>query len=152
MTMHLHKTLTTNNTNAKKKKSLTEKDIVRYQQDLKKHNKKMRQIRCHHMQMNLEQYIDYCNGKYKPKKVLKGKEITWRTIGGNVIVKKDNDLPSYKGETNGTCAKPSPKVYTGDKLVGIATMHKSNIVPIFSDENDKKGKQQAADIAHMRRN
>lgn len=39
--------------------------------------------------------------------------------------------------------KPS-KVYTGDKILGIATMHKSNAVPVFSDE-------QAVDIAKMRR-
>ena len=34
--------------------------------------------------------------------------------------------------------------YTGDKLVGIATMHKSNSVPIFNHEDAK-------DIARMRR-
>jgi len=36
------------------------------------------------------------------------------------------------------------KVYTGDKVKGIATMHKSNAVPVFSDE-------QAVDISRMRR-
>ena len=46
--------------------------------------------------------------------------------------------------TGGPCAlKPSP-VYTGDKIKGIGTMHKSNAVPIFSDE-------QAVEIATMRR-
>jgi hypothetical protein len=39
--------------------------------------------------------------------------------------------------------KPSP-VYTGTKVKGIGTMHKSNAVPIFSDE-------EAHDIAKMRR-
>ena len=36
------------------------------------------------------------------------------------------------------------KVYTGNKVKGIATMHKSNAVPVFSDE-------EAVDIAKMRR-
>jgi hypothetical protein len=36
------------------------------------------------------------------------------------------------------------KVYTGNKILGIGTMHKSNAVPIFSDE-------QAVEIATMRR-
>lgn len=36
------------------------------------------------------------------------------------------------------------KVYTGGKILGIATMHKSNAVPVFSSE-------QAVDIASMRR-
>lgn len=48
------------------------------------------------------------------------------------------------GIVNGTCAKPEPKVYTGDKLIGIATMHKSNMVPVFKMED-------AEDIARMRR-
>ena len=44
----------------------------------------------------------------------------------------------------GVAAAPAPKVYTGTKIKGIGTMHKSNAVPIFSDE-------EAQDIAHMRR-
>jgi hypothetical protein len=39
--------------------------------------------------------------------------------------------------------KPS-KQYTGTKVKGIATMHKSNAVPVFSDE-------EAVDISKMRR-
>jgi hypothetical protein len=39
--------------------------------------------------------------------------------------------------------KPNP-VYTGSMVKGIATMHKSNAVPVFSDE-------QAVDISKMRR-
>jgi hypothetical protein len=36
------------------------------------------------------------------------------------------------------------KIYTGTMVKGIATMHKSNAVPVFSDE-------QAVDISRMRR-
>jgi len=36
------------------------------------------------------------------------------------------------------------KVYTGTKVLGIATMHKSNAVPVFSND-------QAIDISKMRR-
>jgi hypothetical protein len=39
--------------------------------------------------------------------------------------------------------KPA-KLYTGTKVKGIATMHKSNAVPVFSDE-------EAIDISRMRR-
>ena len=39
--------------------------------------------------------------------------------------------------------KPA-KQYTGTKVKGIATMHKSNAVPVFSDE-------EAVDISRMRR-
>lgn len=45
----------------------------------------------------------------------------------------------------GSCTKPiHGKVYTGDKLLGIGTLHKSNAVPVFSDE-------EARDQASMRR-
>ncbi len=44
----------------------------------------------------------------------------------------------------GVAAMPAPKVYTGDKIVGIAAMHKSNLVPVFNE-------QAAKDISKMRR-
>ena len=47
-------------------------------------------------------------------------------------------------DTGGNATLKPPKVYTGDKVKGIATMHKSNAVPVFSDE-------QAIDISKMRR-
>ncbi len=43
-----------------------------------------------------------------------------------------------------TCAKPADQSYTGTKVKGIGTMHKSNAVPIFSDD-------EARDISKMRR-
>lgn len=48
------------------------------------------------------------------------------------------------GDGTGTATMSSPKVYTGTKVKGIATMHKSNAVPVFSDE-------EAQDISRMRR-
>ena len=47
-------------------------------------------------------------------------------------------------DTGGNATLAPAKVYTGTKVKGIATMHKSNAVPIFSDE-------EAVAIAHMRR-
>ena len=53
-----------------------------------------------------------------------------------------NHIPSRV--TEGGSTAPVHKVYTGTKILGIGTMHKSNAVPIFSDE-------EAQDIARMRR-
>jgi hypothetical protein len=53
---------------------------------------------------------------------------------------KINSIPF----TGGPCTKPDQKVYTGTKIKGIGTMHKSNAVPIFSDE-------EAVEISKMRR-
>lgn len=46
--------------------------------------------------------------------------------------------------TGGNAALKVSPVYTGTKVKGIATMHKSNAVPVFSDE-------EAKDISKMRR-
>jgi hypothetical protein len=61
---------------------------------------------------------------------------------------------SYRGATNpripslntagGNAGLAPQKIYTGTKVKGIATMHKSNAVPVFSDE-------EAIDISKMRR-
>jgi asparagine synthase (glutamine-hydrolysing) len=47
------------------------------------------------------------------------------------------------GHTGAVNVKQTPQ-YTGDKIIGIGTMHKSNAVPIFNDEAAK-------DISKMRR-
>ena len=44
----------------------------------------------------------------------------------------------------GIAAKAEDKVYTGNNIIGIATMHKSNAVPVFSAED-------AVEISKMRR-
>lgn len=44
----------------------------------------------------------------------------------------------------GIAARAADKVYTGNNIVGIATMHKSNAVPVFSAED-------AIEISKMRR-
>jgi hypothetical protein len=55
----------------------------------------------------------------------------------------DIRLPSVKDSEYCAFLK-EPTMYTGDKMIGIATMHKSNAVPVFSSED-------AAAIANMRR-
>lgn len=52
-------------------------------------------------------------------------------------------IPSF-GDGLGTAVKKEVLQYTGTKIKGIGTMHKSNAVPIFSDD-------EAKDIANMRR-
>jgi hypothetical protein len=53
-------------------------------------------------------------------------------------------IPSLDTGHKGAVTVKQPMQYTGDKIVGIGTMHKSNAVPIFSD-------QEAKDISSMRR-
>lgn len=44
----------------------------------------------------------------------------------------------------GVATKSETKVYTGSKMVGIGTLHKSNAVPVFSQE-------EAQEMSKMRR-
>ena len=53
-------------------------------------------------------------------------------------------VPSVSDTHKGAVTIKQTPQYTGDKIVGIGTMHKSNAVPIFSD-------QEARDISSMRR-
>ena len=65
------------------------------------------------------------------------------------------DIPDYRANTSAVktsdqiCSngvKKESNVYTGTEIAGIATMHKSNAVPIRKDD-----KQGAIDVANMRR-
>jgi len=74
----------------------------------------------------------------KTKKVFKELELKKPVIRETAIVPS---LNSNKGST----LKVETTKYTGDKLVGIAVMHKSCLQPVFSQE-------QATEVAQMRRN
>ena len=68
------------------------------------------------------------------------------------------DFPDYSSDSSnnirtsdnipsGSTAPKERQVYSGERqLLGVATMHKSNMVPVFADK-----KEDAKDIAKMRR-
>lgn len=82
--------------------------------------------------------------KYSPKNKLKTGRSSYvppkpiRRDAGNPRI------PSLDTGVKGAVNVRMPMQYTGDKIVGIGTMHKSNAVPIFTD-------QEAKDISSMRR-
>ena len=55
-----------------------------------------------------------------------------------------NDHIPSRDSGGGVGAKRASPVYTGGNIIGIGTLHKSNAVPIFSDED-------MVDQAKMRR-
>jgi hypothetical protein len=82
--------------------------------------------------------------KYEPKKPLAvSKDAGFTYSLGRPACRETPKIPSLPF-TAGVCAKKPSPVYTGDKVKGIGTMHKSNAVPVFSD-------QEAIDISNMRR-
>jgi hypothetical protein len=81
------------------------------------------------------EYVAYRQGRYNP--TLRGTKMPEYSVSDH-----RQKYPSQV-DTGVTFAK-KPNVYTGNRLVGIATMHKSNSVPVFSQED-------AIEIARMRR-
>ena len=80
----------------------------------------------------------FCTGPYNaPKKTIR--DFIPKTPPGR-------ETPQIHSQDTGwvTCVKPQDKEYTGTKILGIATLHKSNGVPVFND-------QEAKDISKMRR-
>src|SRR6056300_128019 len=63
------------------------------------------------------------------------------------LVRNDQRYPSYSSFTNNstTTSKAETKHYSGDYVQGLATLHKSNIVPVGKEDNP-------VDYATMRRN
>lgn len=53
-------------------------------------------------------------------------------------------IPSKEDTHNGVAAQAEKKEYTGDVVIGIAVMHKSNLVPVISQK-------QAEEVGKMRR-
>ncbi|MFZ9616675.1 MAG: hypothetical protein ACO3AG_08400 [Fluviibacter sp.] len=59
------------------------------------------------------------------------------------FVRETPKIPSLPF-TGDACVRPADKVYTGDAMIGIGTLHKSNAVPVFSSD-------EAKEMARMRR-
>jgi hypothetical protein len=148
MTMHLMSHAYSTINSRKRKPKMTKANIAKWTEECRQHNKLMKRIDS--SRKTLEEYIDYIHGiapKRNPLKDWKPMEV--KTNYFQEQSKKHREMyPSAKINTySGGCNKREPLYYTGErKLLGIATMHKSNAVPIFADD-----KQQAIDIARMRR-
>lgn len=145
MTMSLARGLSTLNTKKRKPKKYTVKQQELHEINRIDYNKRMRQIGAHDQQMSSEDYALYIRGQYKPK-ATKPKTLS-RSWADTSYVRETTNRKQYPsaGTGIGNCTKKENMQYTGTLIKGIATMHKSNAVPIINQE-------QAIDIANMRRN
>ena len=150
MTMHLAQGLSTINTK-KRKVKITKAKMAELEVRWREHNKSMKQKGLHDMRYaTLDEYIDYCYGRvkkpdprdYKHFKPMKT-QVNWRAGQDRLHREKYPSLPITGTDTGGGRKQESMK-YTGTLVKGIATMHKSNAVPVIDD-------QHAKDIARMRR-
>lgn len=80
--------------------------------------------------------------KHKPKVMM---ELKRKVYTPPVTVRRDVVRAPSLESGIGNATKPiEGKRYTGDKMIGIATMHKSNLVPVFQESA-------CVDLASMRR-
>lgn len=127
MSMHLvGPWMTTTNYKKRKQKGRTKKDI----EAQKYHDKWLRKMGAH------------------PDQISESKK---KNAGSSILSVPDyrssgNSVPTSDVIPGGSTAPQERQIYSGERrLLGVATMHKSNMVPVF-DRDDAK------DIAQMRRN
>jgi len=144
--MHLAQGLNTIR-NRKYKPKMTKANIAKWEKGLIDHNKQCK--RMGDPKLTFEQYVDLCHG-ISPKKDLRADRSTFtvrKSLAQQQIEEFNKKYPSQPMSPTGNhnCGKKETMKYTGDLITGIATMHKSNAVPVM------KGTTQAVDIARMRR-
>lgn len=151
--MHLERGLTTLNTRVRKKKP-TKAKIAQWQEQHRLHNKQMKRLGMKNHMMTFDEYVKYIHGQLKPR-TESVVSTPWHHTESTFRRESETDkIPSLKTKhTFAPCTKKESMQYTGERrLVGIAMMHKSNLVPVFADDDDKTGSKQATEIAQMRRN
>ena len=127
MSMHLLGPMwTTTKYNSKKKKSVNQRELLAKVE----HDKWLKKMGAHSTQRS--KIEDKCYGS---------------TAGSNPV--RVGSIPTSSAKpfipVGNLTSKRKENFYTGDQLVGVATLHKSNMVPVRKDSNDAK------DIARMRR-
>lgn len=132
MTMHLLGPAYTT-TNTKKRKQNDAPSYSKYAKDWVDYNKQAKRLG--YSTKTYDEYVAYRQGRSKPK--LRGTKMPEYKVSDH------RKLYPSQSEIGVAFAK-KPNTYTGDKLLGIATLHKSNMVPVFSQED-------AEDISRMRR-
>jgi len=146
MTMHLARGLTTVHTGKRKQKKITRTQQQKLAEEHRLFNKKMKQSGRHNERVTFEEYVARVYGKAeKPKQSCNQTAPEVKTyvhkLPDTSRGKEYKSLNSGKG----VALKKESTKYTGDLIKGIATMHKSNAVPVINNEEAKS-------ISQMRRN
>ena len=141
--MHLDNRFSMINTK-KYKAKITKGKLKELELRWRQHNKSMKQK---HMHGKITRPDPRDRSNFKPMR----QHTNWRAEQDKAhrekypsLMEQQMKAGTYKSDGEGM-RKKEPMKYTGDLIQGIATMHKSNAVPVM------KGTDQAKDIARMRR-
>lgn len=139
MTMHLMRGLSTLNTR-KPKFKMTKAKHAELQSDWMQHNRDLKRDGL--PKISFDEYVDNRRGIVRKKPAQVSKVEIFNTTPYR---REEPRIPSLM--TMGSpdsCAKKESIKYTGTLIKGIATMHKSNAVPVINE-------QEMQDISRMRR-
>ena len=147
MTMHLARGYSTLNTRKPQQKKLTKAQQEKLIEEHRAYNKRMKQAGRHSERVTFEEYVNRVHGKTTTKRKQEHlapaevKTLTPKTASYR------RETPTYQSGalSKGFAPLPEKKTYTGTLVKGIATMHKSNAVPVINQE-------EAESISNMRRN
>ena len=116
-------------------------DLAQMEKDWRQYNKEMRKQNMPCLQFNtLQDYITYRTGKGKSVK-----KPFQAYVPDKSKLRDETNYPSRTTASNpGAGSLKEKMVYSGDYMIGIATMHKSNLVPVGRGDNP-------TDYATMRR-
>lgn len=139
--MHLVGPYLTTTSYKKRKTKMTKARVAQLEVDHRAHNKFLKSIKL--APISYDEYVDYIMGR--AKKVTKPTPSPFKSAPE--YRRQVPEIPSRPMDMSGmqnACARKEPQRYTGTLIKGIATMHKSNAVPVINDE-------QAKEISSMRR-
>ncbi len=142
MTMHLVGPYLTTTNYKKRKVKVTKAKEAELQLRWREHNKFLKSVRL--SPISYEDFMDYVHGKRSKKPI----EATPKMLEAPAYRRETRHIPSLNSDfkdLQNACARKEPQRYTGTLIKGIATMHKSNAVPVINDD-------QAREISQMRRN
>ena len=144
MSMHLVGPYLTTTNYRKRKSKVTQSQMNRWMDDWREKCKQNKRLGL--AKQTLEEYVDALHGRVKAEKP---KFVPLSARDDEIMnrIRQHKELyPSGNGfGTPSSTAKKEAQKYTGTLIKGIATMHKSNAVPVI----DQK---QAIEISQMRRN
>lgn len=112
--------------------------------ECKKYNKDMREIGCHSQQKDLTEYINYRYGRGKATPTRNTSVAVANDPQAQALYRRAETHVASHNSGSMVASAPVERKYTGTLIKGVATMHKSNAVPVFNDDQYK-------DVATMRR-
>jgi len=143
MSMHMEGPALTTTRTKKYKLNLTKSKRAELEMDMFHYNKK--QKRNGVSKVTFEEYLDFRCGRIVKKKLHPSEQGTLRADYLELPPHRQNDvrIPS-RDSGAGIAVKREVTYYTGENMLGIGQLHKSNSVPVFRQ-------QDAEDQAKMRR-